>query len=167
MTPKEILLARLGDGNAITTTSGERWNWVDYARYLARLDVTVTATPRRCAAGSGASGIPQMDELRAEVTSWRQKCAELEKRTEDLDSARYKAEREAADLRERYAWLEGQMSWRFGMRDERGEDEPLTCETCEQLAALRSQLAIAEERRRPARHRPGAVVNVGWDPEGD
>lgn len=32
--------------------------------------------------------------------------------------------------------------------------------------ALRSQLALAEERRRPARHRPGDQRPVGWDPEG-
>ena len=41
-------------------------------------------------------------------------------------------------------------------------------ERCEQEnAALRCQLALAESKRKPARHRPGDQVSVGWDPEGD
>lgn len=37
----------------------------------------------------------------------------------------------------------------------------------EEVRALRSQLALAESRRAPARHRPGPQVSVGWDPEGE
>ena len=40
------------------------------------------------------------------------------------------------------------------------------CEKCDLVAALRGQLALAEERKRPERRRP-AEVQVGWDPEGD
>lgn len=39
---------------------------------------------------------------------------------------------------------------------------------CDQeIVALRSQLALAESKRKPARHRPGEQVSVGWDPEGE
>ena len=55
-----------------------------------------------------------------------------------------------------------------------GAAEQISCpivsprsESCELVSSLRSQLALAEERRRPARHRPGEQVSVGWDPEGE
>lgn len=37
----------------------------------------------------------------------------------------------------------------------------------QEVLALRAQLALAESRRAPARHRPGPQVSVGWDPEGE
>ena len=46
-------------------------------------------------------------------------------------------------------------------------DEAACLRLEEENAALRSQLALAESKRKPARHRPGEQVSVGWDPEGE
>jgi hypothetical protein len=131
---------------------GEVFNENPAAQLFMRREIAVTV---------------HMDELRAGAASWQQKCAELEKRTEDLDTALYKeqtlrgaAEREVEELREKL-----RRKWKLA--EEISGDTVSGIRHAAEVAALRSQLALAEERRRPARHRPGAVVNVGWDPEGD
>jgi hypothetical protein len=190
---------------------------VQHNEQLAQRDAMIADLQEQLLLKWSVAELSYVSPLKEEVTSWRQKCAELAKRTEDLDTALYKeqtlrgvAEREAATLHARLAELRPMLehAWnaaeaRLGTADTISQEEHLravsqlqadlsvlkleraelqatlraACSTCtrtqnmglraEELAALRSQLALAEERRRPARHRPGAVVNVGWDPEGD